>query len=205
MYKKLTDVAIICVSDMRYLQNMNVQSNNNNNYGGSYGSSKSTMDHSEKDLSAKDSLPYFFIAYDKAKFEHKIKAFLSNSGGANGSGFAAGGQRILLQKPRHFLNSAWNSGANMVNDSFQNYFGKQRQMGGGDGRDSDKENNDYHKRSSKSGKKELVGTWFPEPGKNNLLHTITLFALFIHRCCDDKLTDIGLQDQGCTLLEPILR
>jgi len=201
LHKKISDVAIICVSDMRYLQNMNAQSNN---FGASYGNKSNNDRNAEKDLSASDSLPYFFIAYDKQKFEDKMNAFMSQSGGANGSGFAS--QKSLLQKPRHFLNSAWNSGANMVNDSFHNYFGgnangKQQSQRGGEGRESDKEN-EYRKRN---GKKELVGTWFPEPGKNNLLHTITLFALFIHRCCDDKLTDIGLQDQGCTLLEPILR
>ena len=198
LYKKMTDVAIICVSDMRYMQSMNNMmsnsgsSSNSHFYGSSSSSGSSKSSGDDGDLAAFDSLPYFFIAFDKAKFEKKMK-----------NGF--GQRQSLLKKPRHFLNSAWNSGANLVNDSFNNYFGsKQKQQNQNNQRDSDKEN-DFGQRHGKKTKNDLVGTWFPEPGKNNLLHTVTLFALFIHRCCDGKLTDIGLKDQGCTLLEPILR
>jgi len=113
-----------------------------------------------------------------------------------------------IKKPKHFLYSAWNSGMNFANNSFNGYFG-----GGMNAEEKDELSDDdyYHdpskdrKKKNKKGHKDTVGTWFPQPGKNNLLHTITLFAVFIHRCCNDKLAGIGLKDQGCTLLQPILR
>merc|ERR1712154_615743 len=194
LYKKFKDIAIICVSDMKYLPNM-MNRNTLNNFN----------DPHNGDITAQDSLPYFFIAFNKKKFEKKIKSISSSSAQQKSS---------LVQKPRHFLYSAWNQGVNIADNSFNNYLDRKNEGNEEIKSDfsEDEEggvNNQYNKYRSKQNKKkhkkERVGTWFPEPGKNNLLHTITLFALFLHRCCNDKLTDIGLKDQGCNLLEPILR
>merc|ERR1712154_654699 len=181
LYNNFKDVAIICVSDMKYLPNM-MYRNNMNNFN----------DPKNADITAQDSLPYFFIAFNKKKFEKNIKSQTKSS---------------LVQKPRHFLYSAWNQGVNIANNSFNNYFNPKNE--GSDDEEGGGANNPYNKyrnkQNKKKHKKDLVGTWFPEPGKNNLFHAITLFALFLHRCCNDKLTDISLKDQGCNLLEPILR
>eukprot|EP01084_Bolivina_argentea_P116760 207403_1 len=126
LYKKFKDIAIICVND-------NTQKVKKNG-----------------------SLPYFFIAYNRKKFEHKSS---------------------LIRKPRHFL------GNNQSMD-------EQKEL------EALPKGHHY---------KHDVGTWFPQPGKMNLIHTITLFALFIHRHSNDKLTGIALKDQGCTLLQPLVR
>mmetsp|Transcript_43807 Transcript_43807/g.39025 ORF Transcript_43807/g.39025 Transcript_43807/m.39025 type:complete len:954 (-) Transcript_43807:179-3040(-) len=188
LYKKFKDIAIICVYDI------NTKEDND-------------------DLTAKDSLPYYFIAYNKDKFGKIIKSMSGANNKQNKS--------TLIRKPQHFITSTWNT----INDSFNNYIGttngnKEDDMKNDLSGDEDNyEDNYYHdpvrgdrnrrnnrRNKSKSGQHlDSVGTWFPQPGKNNLLHTITLFAVFLHRCCDDKLTGIALKDQGCTLLQPILR
>ena len=231
LYKKFKDIAIICVYDSRQNINKN-QNQNNNNYNNNFGINNNynnNNNNNNKDISSKDSLPYYFIAYNKKKFEKIID---DKFNGRINRSFAK------IQKPRHFLNSAWNG----INDSFNNYFNNNKGNNNNTNNNNNNNNNNlrgiieekndlsdddyndyYHnpggninidnngrRRINKYNNKQKrrdddVGTWFPQPGKNNLLHTITLFALFLHKCCNDKLAGIALKDQGCTLLQPILR
>ncbi len=192
LYKQFKDIAIICVTSNNANKN-----GNNNNFGNNFGN----------DLTEKDSLPYFFIAFNKKKFEKQMRHF-SNINSAS------------IQKPKHFLYNAWNNGiVNGLNDSLNQYWNSQNSQnsqnqnranqnelkdeesdeGLGQQRSSHTHTHTHHRR------KGSVGTWFPQPGKDNLIHCITLFALFIHRYCHGRLANIALKDQGCTLLQPILK
>merc|ERR1712113_1038023 len=103
LYKKFKDVAIICVSDTKYSQKNN---NYNSNF---YGRSQRQFNDEYKDITSQDSLPYYFIAYNKQKFDKIINKLDKKPSG--------------IKKPKHFLYNAWNSGMNFANNSFNGYFG----------------------------------------------------------------------------------
>eukprot|EP00485_Elphidium_margaritaceum_P004455 CAMPEP_0202699290 /NCGR_PEP_ID=MMETSP1385-20130828/12507_1 /ASSEMBLY_ACC=CAM_ASM_000861 /TAXON_ID=933848 /ORGANISM="Elphidium margaritaceum" /LENGTH=975 /DNA_ID=CAMNT_0049356189 /DNA_START=42 /DNA_END=2969 /DNA_ORIENTATION=- len=186
LHKRFKDVAIVCVSDAINLRQTGIPSSSSSKHDDPYNRMQQQQ-HKEDDITAHDSLPYFFIAYNKKKFESVIQS-LAASAASGGSGSSGG-----IQKPKHFLQNAWD------------YFGPKKEE------KSELSDDDYvnayqgHKKHHHRKHSDAVGTWYPQPGKNNLLHTITLFALFLHKCCNDKLADIALKDQGCTLLEPLFK
>ena len=163
LYKKFKDIAIICVNDRINTIRRGITDNNKDKY---------------HDIASSDSLPYYFIAFNKQKFENIIKKFTQQNVNENNNNNL--NISSYIKKPKTFLNTNYD-------DDYYNNNSNNR--------------NKYNKYNNKNN----VGTWYPQPGKNNLFHVISLFALFIHRCCKDKLTEISLKDQGCTLLDPILR
>merc|ERR1712228_929082 len=86
LYKKFKDVAIICVSDTKYSRKNN---NYNNNF---YGNSQRQFNDEYKDITSQDSLPYYFIAYNKQKFDKIINKLEKKPSG--------------IKKPKHFLYNA---------------------------------------------------------------------------------------------------
>lgn len=121
-----------------------------------------------------------------------------------------------IKRPKAFLAQSWSSGVkavNALNDSFNDYL-KDGRGGSNGGVGEDEEDGDdeqwtaagqqrRRRRNAKSMKKETVSAWFPEPGNNNVFHTVALFALFVQKCCGGKLAGISLKDQRCTLLDAI--
>jgi len=228
LYKQFKDIAIICVSEikrssqrMRSKLNRDEEANANRQHLKPHGynlmEKEQNQTDSYSDITAQDSLPYYFIAYNKQKFDKVIKQRFYDT---------------LIPKPKHSL---WNTGIpSMINDSLHglgNYFNgashrnastkpeEKTDLSEDDDDDeyfhhgamhSKRRRNGYYggknkKRSKHGDENENVGTWYPQPGKNNLFHAVTLFALFLHKCCNDKLADIALKDQGCTLLHNIFK
>jgi len=190
--ERVKDVAICCVSVHQTMRKqMKSKKQPLQNRRGQDGSNK-------KDVAAKDSLPYYFVAWNREKYAAKMEQLLKGKRGGGGSS--------LIKRPKAFLAQSWSTGmkaVNALNDSFEHYLRDSK--GAGDDDDDEEQwganqQNKWKKRRNAK-HKETVSAWYPEPGNNNVFHTVTLFALFLQKCCDGKLNGISLRDQRCTLLD----
>eukprot|EP00483_Globobulimina_turgida_P007568 UN07583 len=93
LYKQFKDIAIICVCDTKSNQHSHSKYHKNMSQSRMYQSVQFNDEY--KDIMDQDSLPYFFIAFNKKKFAKKIKHFGEFKH-----------KQSNIQKPKHFL---WNS------------------------------------------------------------------------------------------------
>jgi len=149
-------------------------------------------------------VPYFFVVWNRRKYGAKVDALTAQQRPSSRSSLFG-----AIKKPKAFLAQSWSTGLNAaqsLNDSFERYLsdgkssGQKKDVTVQSGDDDDDQWNPQRKRK---GAKEAVEAWYAEPGSNNVFHTLSLFALFVQKCCDGKLGGISLRDQRCTLLDAI--
>jgi len=181
---RVQDVAVCCVSRQKAVRKKAKEAAFGDRDGAS-GSRRSRNAFDSENV-AKDSMPYFFVVWNRQKYGAKMDELLKARPGGGGG----------IKKPKAFLAESWSSGIKAVNDSFSNYLKD-------DDDDQFAAGRQWSKRRSGKAAKETVSGWFPEPGNNNVFHTVALFALFVQKCCDGKLAGISLRDQRCSLLDAI--
>jgi len=143
-----------------------------------------------------DNLPYYFVVWNRKKYGTKMEQMMKAQRGRGGA-TSRSAMFGAIKKPKAFLAQSWSSGVKAPNDSFDHYMGNNK----GDDDEEEQWRKPKNQKSNRSGGN--VEAWFAEPGTNNVFHAVTLFALFIQKCCDGKLGGISLRDQRCNLLEAI--
>ena len=165
-----------------------LQSNTNNNFDDTTGD-----------------LPYYFIIYDKEKFDESIKDFIQT----NQENIANNRNLNGIRKPKAYLSSKGGKHDRRRNksDSFEDdYYGKKKRK-----YDSVRRRNASSNSSSNGNipaRKDYVSkvsAWYPIPGKDNVFHCLVLLAFFLQRFNNSELRGVKLKDRNCDLLTPLQR
>merc|ERR1719376_6450 len=118
--KRVQDVAICCVSAHKAMQKKPKEkkaSFGERSYGD--GAFSAANDAYKKEQAAKDSLPYYFVVWNRKKYGAKVEQMTKTQNTSKSAMFGG------IKKPKAFLTNSWSKGSTF-DDSFDRYLGNSK-------------------------------------------------------------------------------